>query len=102
MKEPKVTTIAADGTASVTFTPKQRQAWQVNQIAISSTSVLTTTATVTHNGLFDCQTQSGNADTCMGPLVIVGPDTLTVTWTNGTPNAQCTAVVDFSVAGDLV
>jgi hypothetical protein len=86
--------VAANGTATLSFTPPSTYKWQVGHIGVSSTSTLITQASVFVDGTFYCGTNSGNGDSADGtPLQVNDTSIITVVWSGGTPGATVAAVL---------
>ncbi len=94
---PTQATIAADGTASVSFTTPVGLGWVVTRIAVSSTSQFPTDAFVDVNGIFQLGTGAGNGDSATGnPMPVQEGSIVTVSWTGGQPGKVCTATLTYT------
>lgn len=87
------------GVATVTFGPPAGFYWRIEQINVSSTSALASTAIVAVNGHNGPASSAGNQDTADGhPFIIMqSPDEMTVTWEGCSPAAECIAEIYYSV-----
>lgn len=101
-------TFDSSGVASVAFTPSTYSGagvgtsigWAVLAVSVETTSTSQTIAKVTVSGWLVAGSHTGNLDTADGSPIMVAPsETLTVTWTGGTPGASATATVWYLPGG---
>ena len=80
----------ASGTAEVDLIPPAAYQWLVYQIAISTNSVQTSTASVFLNQRFICGSNIGNQDAADGsPVPVRTGDQLRVVWSNCNAGSVC-------------
>lgn len=87
----------AAGTATTSINPPYGYTWTIGHIGIASNSSLVSTCIVYQNGNQICGSAAGNGDAADGtPIVLKDGDTLTITWSNCTSGADCTATLIIS------
>jgi len=93
---PQNATVAADGTASITFSVPVGGTWIITRMAVSSTSAFPSQARVFVNGIFQLGTGAGNGDSATGNPIIAGQGVeITIEWTGAQPGSSCSGTLTY-------